>query len=114
MATCLESTQRPPCSPIYCTELSIEYYFCFRAENVNEIFLPGFKIISIIHSINKMQIFCIIFKIQIKVEGEEIKLIGNSIRAAVSSHFLAIVNIITVDTLVLNSSKSCLSLWLFS
>lgn len=54
-----------------------------------------------------MQIFSIIFKIQIKVEGE-VKLIGNSIRAAVSSHFLAIVNIITVDTLVLNSSKSCL------
>lgn len=84
------------------------WVFGYRAENFNEFFLPGFKIISIIRSINKMQIFSIIFKIQIKVEGEEINLIENSIRAAVSSHFLAIINIITVDTLILNSSKSCL------
>lgn len=55
-----------------------------------------------------MQIFSIILKVQIKVEWAEIKLIGNSIRADVSSHFLAIVNIITVGTLVINSSKSCL------
>lgn len=55
-----------------------------------------------------MQIFSIMFKVQIKVEGEEMKLSGNSIRTAVSSHLLAIVNIITEGTLVINSSKSCL------